>query len=112
MPAVIADDGCELKARKDGIFPRAVEDGSQNEFVALVEVRKTAFGSEIGVVYRAKVAVEVRGGIKRLAVGVIADEREIVAEALLDLNDATLVESRCLRAVLICLENRRIHKAL
>src|SRR6185437_8587220 len=112
MPAVIADDGGDLKARKDGIFPRAIEDGSENEFVALVEVRKTAIGAEISVVYRAKVAIEVRGSVKRLAVGVVANKREIVAEALLDLNDAAFVESGSLRAVLIRLENPRIHKAL
>src|SRR5689334_22700085 len=80
--------------------------------MTLVEVRKRAFYAQAGVVLGAEIAVEIRGGVKPFAVRVIAEKREIVAEALLDLDDPSFVQRRCLRTVLIGLENPRIHEAL
>src|SRR5207253_9735033 len=56
--------------------------------------------------------VEVSRSVKRFAVSVFADEREVVAEALLEFDDSPLVKRGRFLRVLVCLQNRRIHKAV
>src|SRR5712671_1102195 len=89
-----------------------MNDGGEDKLVSLVKLGKTPFSAKVGVVGGTKVAVEVRGGVESFAIGVIRDQREIVAKALLNFENSAFVESGGFRAVLVCLENRGVYKAL
>ena len=93
VAAVVADHGRQLEA---GESPPAklggVYDGSNNDFVPLIEVGKAALAGQISVVNGTKVAVEVRGGIKRLAQGVVSQQREMRTKAFLHFQDGALIE--------------------
>src|SRR5437016_125322 len=101
MAAVVADDGGQLEAAEYAVtpitilaaFPGAVKNGSDHNLVPLIEGGKSALGRQIRLVRRAKVTVEVGGCIKSLAERVVTHEGEVIAEALLDLQNAALIKS-------------------
>src|SRR5260370_8065278 len=88
VPAVVTDNGRELETGKDCILPGAVQNAGKHYFVPLVEVRKRAFRSQVGLVLRREIAVEVAGGVECLAERLIPEERQCVAQALLNFHYA------------------------
>src|SRR5947209_6322506 len=101
VSAVVTDDGRELEAPEDPLasveivaLPRSIQHGGQHNFVALVEVRETTLPGEVGRIHRTKVAVEVGGGVIGAADGVVGHQADAVTEALLELENSTLVNRR------------------
>ncbi len=93
MAAVKAHNGGELEAGQECVFPRAIEDSGGDKLVPLIKLGEAAFGRQIGIVLRPEVTVEVCGSVIRFAIGVVGEEREVVAEAFFKFDDAALVKS-------------------
>src|SRR6516225_1453866 len=110
VSAVVREDRSELETRDDRALPRAVEHAGDDHLMALIERREAAVQAQIGRVLRSIVTVEIRGGVETLAVSVIPQDREGIAEALLDFQDSSLVERRRCSRVLVVLHNQRVHK--
>src|SRR5215470_14468439 len=104
MAGVVPNDGRELEPGERHVFPGTLEHCGDGEFMPLVEVGQSALKAQVGVVLGTEVTVEVGGSVERFAVRVIPYQREVVAETLLHLQDAALVERRSLRRVLVGLE--------
>src|SRR5260370_6801805 len=111
VPAVVTDNGRELETGKDCILPGASQNAGKHYFVPLVEVRKRAYRSQVGLVLRREIAVEVAGGVECLAERVIPEEREVVAEALVDFQDGPVVKSRRYGRILVALKKEAVCKA-
>src|SRR5258708_33852280 len=79
-----------MKGGEEGILPRAFNDAGQHDFMALIEFRKAAIGAEVGRILRSIIAVEIRGGVKAFAKGVVAKQGEVIAEALLEFQNSGL----------------------
>src|SRR5271157_2081957 len=107
MPAVVIEDRRQFKAGQ-GAFPWAVEDTRDYHFVALIEIRHSAIRTQVQVVLRSVVAVEIRGCVDGFAVGVIRHERGGLAELLLDFDNAALIKGGPRRSVLVVLDNKRV----
>jgi len=108
MPAVKTNNGRKLEAREGGAFPRAMDDRRRDNLVPLIKVGEPSFGRQISVVLRPKVTVEICRSVQCFAIGVVANECEVVAELLFEFDDSTLVKRGSLRRILIRLKNRRI----
>src|ERR1700733_1785230 len=78
----------------------------------LIKFGETAVQVDIGWILRSIVAVEIRRRVEGLAVSVIPEQRKMIAEALLDFQNAALVKSVRLRAVGVVLDHQRIHEAV
>ena len=85
--------------------------GRCNQLVTLIERRKSALGSQIGIVHRPKVAVEIGGVVGGPAPSVVAKQREVIAEAFLNFENASVVEGRSCGRVLVCLQNQGFGEA-
>jgi hypothetical protein len=81
MPAVIGEDGRKLEPGNRGVLPGTVKYAGNYDLMPLVKCRKSVIQPQVGVVYRAEIAVEIRRGIEGLAVRVIGEKREMVAES-------------------------------
>src|SRR5205823_12247596 len=81
-------------------------------FVALVEGGKRPFFSQRDLIGSLEVAVKVRGVIPGVAVSVVADQRNVLAEALLDFQDAAFIERGRSGGVNVGLENCGNRKAV
>ncbi len=79
--------------------------------MALIEFRKPAVGAEIGWILRSIIAVKVSRRVEAFAKSVVAEQGEVIAEALLDFQNSGLVNGRTSGSVLIVLDDQRIHKA-
>src|SRR5208283_238147 len=106
MPAVVIENRRHLEAGQSAP-PGAVEDSRDDHFVSLIEVGSSAFRTHVQVVLRSVVAVEIRGGVDGVAVGVIRHDRGGLVELLLDLDNAALIKGGPRRSVLIVLGNER-----
>src|SRR5205085_11530053 len=94
VPTVVREDRGELEARDDRALPRAIEHAGDDHLMAFIELREAAVQSQICGVLRSIVTVEIRGGVEAFAVGVIPQQREGIAEALLNFQDSSLVKRR------------------
>src|SRR5258708_21517295 len=112
MSAVVTEDRSQLESGQNTLFPGAVDDAGDHHFVPLIKLGETAVYVDVGWILRPIVTIEICRRVKGFTVGVIAKEREVIAEAFLDLQDAALVEGVSLGAVLIVLHNHRVHKPL
>src|ERR1700722_2429919 len=110
MSAVVTEDRSQLESGQNALFPGAVDHAGDHHFVPLIKLGETAVYVDVGWILRAIVAIEIRRRVKGFTVGVIPKEREVIAEAFLDLQDAALVQGVPLRAVRVVLDNQRIHK--
>src|SRR6266481_549557 len=95
VPAVIAENGREDES---GQSPRpaigCLQYRSRHNLMALIEFRERALSGQVQVVLRAEVAVEVKGRVICLAVGVIAEQAYVRAKALLNFDDPAFIERR------------------
>src|ERR1700728_2945653 len=80
--------------------------------MALIKFRKGPIRVKVRGILRAVVGIVIGGRVEAFAEGVISEDAEVPAETLLDFGDAALVKSVGLRAVLVVLDNQRIHKAV
>src|ERR1700756_5505410 len=110
VSAVVREDRSKLEAGDDRALPRAIEHAGDDRLMALIERREATVQAQIGRVLRSVVTVEIRGGVKTLAVSVIPQKGEGIAEALLNFHDSPLVERRRCSSVLVVLHNQRVHK--
>src|SRR5580700_1647546 len=110
MTAVVLENWRELKTRQESILPWAVDHSGRHDLVAFIEFGERAVQLQIGRILRAEVGVEIGAGVEGFAVGVACEEREIVAEAFVDFDNAALVEARRRRSVLIVLCNQHIYE--
>src|ERR1700722_15868575 len=112
MSAVVTEDRSQLESRQNTLFPGAVDHAGYHHFVPLIKLGDTAVYVDVGRILRSIVTIEICRRVKSFTVGVISEEREVIAEAFFDLHDAALVEGIRLRAVRIILDDQRIHKTL
>src|SRR5262249_20782074 len=106
VPAVVAQNGRKLKARpKAGALPWTLQYSRDREFVPLVEVGKRTLRGQIYLIECRIVAVEVGGLIYGSAVGVAGEEAQMIGEASLYLQNATMVDSIGHRGIFIVLKN-------
>src|SRR5258708_38733215 len=110
MPAVVPDNRRDLETGQDLVFPRSFQNGCHYDFVTLVERREAPLRGQVGLVLRAKVAVEVGSGIKRFAQSVIRHHSEGIAEALLDLHNPAFIQRRSRGRIYVVLQQQRIGK--
>src|SRR5579859_1191723 len=101
VSAVIAENRRE---NEPGQSPRPavgrLQYGSRHNFVTLIEFRERALPGQVQVVLWAEVAVEVKGCVICLAVGVIAEQAYVRAKALLNFDNSAFIERRALRRIL------------
>ncbi len=69
VPAVVTNYRRYLKARPEAV-PRTLDNAGNDDLMPLIKVRKRAFGGQISLIVRRKVAVEIGGIVDRFAVGV------------------------------------------
>ena len=111
MSAVVLEDRRQLEALEDGLLPRTVQHRSHHHFVPLVERRNSAIEVQVCRILRTEVGVEIGSGVDGFAVGVICEEREIVAQALRHLQNPTFIQTRRCGCVLVVLNHKRIYEA-
>src|SRR5260370_4476761 len=111
MSTVVGKNRSQLKAGKQGILPGSFNYAGRNDFMALIEFRKRAIGTEVSRILRSKIAVKISTRVEAFAKSVVAKQGEVIAEALLDFQNSGLVNGRTSRSVLIVLNDKRIHKA-
>src|ERR1700686_2793096 len=110
MSAVETEDRSQLESGQNASFPGAVDHAGDHHFVPVIKLRETAVYVDVGWILRPVVTIEICRRVKRFTVGVIPKEREVIAEAFLDLQDAPFIKGVCLRAVRVILDHQRIHK--
>src|SRR5260370_2666387 len=111
MSTVVTKNRSQLKAGKEGILPGTFNYAGRNEFLALIELRKLAIGAEVGLILRSKIAIKISSRVEAFAESVVAKQREVIAEALLDFYDSSLVKGGTRGSVLIVLDDKRIYEA-
>src|SRR5260370_20571808 len=94
MSTIVGKNRRQLKARKERILPGAFDYASHHDFMALIEFRKPAVGAQVARILRAIIAVEIRRGIEAFAKSVVAKQGEVIAEALLDPENCSLINGR------------------
>src|SRR6266550_1819502 len=87
-------DGSQREPGHKRVFPWTINNRGSDNLVPLIKVGEPTFGRQVGIVLRSKITVEVSRSVKRFAVSVVADESEVVAEALLEFDDSPLVKRR------------------
>ena len=92
MAAAKSHDGSQREPGHKRVFPWTINNRGSDNLVPLIKVGEPTFGRQVGIVLRSKITVEVSRSVKRFAVSVVADEREVVAEALLEFDDSPLVK--------------------
>src|SRR5215472_1587023 len=110
MPAVVAKDRRELPVVQKRIRRGAAEDSGDDDLVTLIEIRERPLGIEICLIRRTIVTIEIGDRIMRLAVGVVAEDRDPPVEALPDLQRPTLIEGDARRRILVRLQDQWIDK--
>src|SRR5215471_6967451 len=112
MSAVVAEDRRQLPAAAPLTVSRRLRHKGQDNFVPLIEGRKTAFAIQIRVVLWAKITVEIGTGIDGFAERVIRQKAEVVAEALCHLENPALIYAGTDGGVLVCLQKQGVSEAL
>src|ERR1700686_5457139 len=112
MSAVVTEDRSQLESGQNTLFPGAVDHAGDHHFVPLIKLGETAVNVDVGWILRPIVTIEICRRVKGFTVGVIPKEREVIAEAFFELQDASLVEVVRLRVVRLIRYNQRIHKRL
>jgi hypothetical protein len=98
MPAVVRKNQSQFEASQECILrPRTVEYARNDYLVTMVERRQSAIEAEVGRVLRSKVAVKVSGCVVRLAIGVVCEQHEVVAEELLYFEDTPVLRQNSMR---------------
>src|SRR5436305_7827851 len=87
------------------MLPGTLDNRCNHYLVALVEIRKGAFGGKVHLIECREVTIEVCGIVNRFAVGVISKKAKVTAEAFSHFEDAAVIYGICHRLILIVLEN-------
>jgi hypothetical protein len=72
------------------VLPRALNDCRNYYLVPLIKIRQRPLGCEVHLVERGVIAVEIRGIVDGLAVGVIRKQAEAIAKTLSNFHDTTV----------------------
>src|ERR1700730_6530314 len=112
MSAVVTEDRSQLESGQNTLFPGAVDHAGNHHFVPLIKLGETGVNVDVGWILRPIVTIEICRCVKGFTVGLLPKEREEIAEAFFNLQDAALVEGVPNRAVRVILDNQRIHKTL
>src|SRR5260370_61469 len=80
MSTVVGKNRSQLKAGKQGILPGAFNYAGRNDFMALIEFRKRAIGTEVSRILRSKIAVKISTRVEAFAKRVVANQSEGIAE--------------------------------
>src|SRR5215475_13096004 len=111
MAAVVPDEGRQLKGRKHTVLPWTFEKGRKHNLVTLVKGGEAALCGQIRLIHGSKIAVEIGHFIDGLAIGIAADQAEVIAELLFDFQNRAVVNGSSCRRILIVLKQQGIYEA-
>src|SRR5260370_13038909 len=92
MSTVVSKNRSQLKAGKEGILPGPFNSAGRTDFMAPIDFRERAVGAEVGRILQSKIAIKISTRVEAFAESVVGKQREVIAEALLDFYDSSLVK--------------------